>query len=205
MPKYKNRICAGCGVSEYTASASSLCRPCSEAVKKEEKIRDEIDFLSLHGYSIIADTELNNHGHRYYTLNTPCDHTWKVTFTNFIKQISVANEKNLPPPCGICGPQRRMKVALAGYIEKNGRDYDLAVFEDYRKKVRGLSDKTYKLHEDKLNPLGLNRGMKTYHLDHKVPIIKCFKDGWAPEQAAALENLSLIPFQDNLSKGAKVE
>ena len=96
-----------------------------------------------------------------------------------------------------------MAKAMAVYIDVHGRDYDLAVYEDYCQKTRYLSDKTYQLHKDEINPLGLPRGLE-YHLDHIVPIIEGFKRGLPPEAMAVKENLQMLPAKENLSKGKYV-
>jgi hypothetical protein len=97
-----------------------------------------------------------------------------------------------------------MKAALEGFMDKYAKDYDLDAFDDFRQKVRGLSEVTYKLQKESLNPKKLPRGRHLYHLDHKVPIIECFKRGWTPEQAASVQNLQLLWWEDNLSKGSAV-
>ena len=45
------------------------------------------------------------------------------------------------------------------------------------------------------------RGAGGYALDHRVSIYKAFRAGWPVEQAAALDNLQLVPIGENLRKG----
>lgn len=93
---------------------------------------------------------------------------------------------------------------MDAYVAKYGITEDqLVEFQRYSKKVRTLSDKNYKLHENEINPLGLKRSRYDYHLDHIVPIIQGFKEGAAPEFMARKENLQMLPSKDNLSKGRK--
>ena len=97
-----------------------------------------------------------------------------------------------------------MMHAHSFYMKKYGITAEECVlFDRYSKKVRTLSDKTFKLHQAELNPLGLKRGVHTWHLDHITPIIYGFKNGWAPERLAVKENLQLLPAKTNLSKGRK--
>ena len=106
-------------------------------------------------------------------------------------------------PCGTCGPKHRLTNALSAYIEKYGRDYDIKKWDDYRLLVRKLSDITYRQFKEEINPQNHRRGKKTWHLDHKHPIIACFKEGWTPERAAGINNLQMLTWQDNLMKSGK--
>lgn len=92
---------------------------------------------------------------------------------------------------------------MDGYMKVYGRDWNNIDVEDwqaYSTAVRKLSEITYREHRWHINPLNLKRGVRTYHLDHKVPIIECFKRGWSPEQAASVNNLQILRAEDNLSK-----
>jgi hypothetical protein len=92
---------------------------------------------------------------------------------------------------------------MDAYIEKYGRDFDVTLWEEYRTKVRRLTEQTYKQHKFEINPLNLKRGMKTFHLDHRMPIIEGFLQGIPAEQIAAKENLQILPAFDNISKGRR--
>lgn len=107
--------------------------------------------------------------------------------------------------CGVCGPKKRMAYALKFFIEKYGKDLDYDKFIDYRYQVRKLSERTYETHIDILNPQRLKRSRPDLlkgcvQLDHITPIIECFKQGWPPEDAAALNNLRVIDAIENLKK-----
>lgn len=209
MPAWRDRECKSCKKIEYTASKSEDCAECFQAKKKNADVASELERIEAWGYEYLDGPTYNNFNKRVYKLRTPCEHEWTVVFSNLIKQTKNAEEKGNPPPCGLCGGKLRMKKALVGYVAAHGRDYDLTEFNQYKLKVRRMSDVTLKTFESELNPNNVKRGLAgvegAYHLDHIIPIIECFKKGWTPEQAAAKENLKLIPFQDNLSKGAKVE
>lgn len=69
--------------------------------------------------------------------------------------------------------------------------------------TRQLSDRTYRKHKVTINPLSLPRGMRTFHLDHKLPIFEGFKQGLTPEFMARVENLQMLPATENISKGAR--
>jgi hypothetical protein len=94
-----------------------------------------------------------------------------------------------------------MAKAMTAYLEEYGRDFDVALWEEYSTKARRLTEKTYQMHKDEINPLNLKRGYRTYHLDHKMPIIEGFLQGIPVEVIAAKENLQILKAEVNLSKG----
>jgi hypothetical protein len=99
-----------------------------------------------------------------------------------------------------------MSKAMSAYVGKHGADYDLAKFEEYSRKIRRLTGRTYECWKHVINPLDHKRGrhIGDWHLDHRVPIIWCFKNGIAPEVAASAQNLQMLPVKDNLQKGGKL-
>lgn len=203
MPRWRDRTCERCGKIEHTASKSEYCILCYAANKRDALVKTEPATIQSWGYSVIAGPTYDKHNHRVYKVLTPCGHEWEAPFTNLLKQIKNAHTKRLRPACGICGPKHRMKVALDGFMDKYAVDYDLDKMHDFRKKVRGLTEKVYKSNKHLINPNDLPRGRNTgYHVDHIVPIIECFKRGWTAEQAADVSNLQMLPWMDNLSKGA---
>jgi hypothetical protein len=118
-----------------------------------------------------------------------------------LKQLKKRPDK---VPCTKCGAIERQGKRMAAFMKAFGRDWnniDVKDWEAYRVSVRKLTEITYKKHQSVINPLGLKRGMRAYHLEHIIPIVECFKRGWTPEQAADLSNLQLLEAKDNLSKG----
>lgn len=195
------RECQRCHTIEWTASQAPFCRMCKEANDRDEAIRLEPVRIESAGYKALKGPWKDKHGHRCYTVLTPCGHEWTLPFTNFLKQTKNAKAKGLPPACGTCGPKHRMDVALHGYIEKFGRDYDLNTFKGYVKEVRCLTNENYRKHKKIINPKNHKRGLKDYHVDHITSIVEAFKHGWTAERTAAVENLQMLPWKDNLSKG----
>ena len=206
MAKRQQRICARCGKVEETFSTSSLCLLCVKAVERERLIEIEKETIVSLGYTLLGGPF--NHPKfqhkRSYKMISSCGHEWEVRYDNFMKLINNAKAKGLPMPCGTCGPKHRMNTALSSYIDKYGRDYDVKKWDDYRLLVRKLSDITYRQFKEEINPQNHRRGKKTWHLDHKHPIIACFKDGWPVEKAASRDNLQMLYWQDNLGKSGKV-
>lgn len=194
----KNRICQGCGKIERTASRALKCRLCFEADKTADRIVEERKLLE--GLYEEVDGPLGHqHNHRLWSfVHAECGTRQTWTLPNIRKQLNLRPDK---VPCSHCGSKERIKPAMDAYIEKYGRDFDVTLWEEYRTKVRRLTEKTYKQHKFEINPLNLKRGVRTFHLDHRMPIIEGFLQGIPAEQIAAKENLQILPAFDNLSKG----
>lgn len=107
-------------------------------------------------------------------------------------------------PCSRCGAKSRWANGMKAWIEKYGRDYDASEWKQYQRKVRQLSDRVYRKNKAIINPLNLPRGMRTYHLDHKLSIFEGFKQGLEPEVVARVENLQMLPATENISKGHRL-
>lgn len=87
--------------------------------------------------------------------------------------------------------------------------------EERRKENRIMSNNTpQKLYEKEVRRLteinshkvkGIEkRGFKNYHLDHILPIWLGFKYGVDKNKMASVENLRMIPYRENMSKGIKL-
>lgn len=82
----------------------------------------------------------------------------------------------------------------------------LTDWQQYKQKVRNLTEQTYRKHKDILNPLNLIRGVSkigtdTYQLDHIVPILYGFSNQIPEHLIASLPNLQLIHWHKNIIKG----
>jgi len=196
----RTRVCE-CGKVEITGSKSLVCRICFEAKKKPARIEQEKLALERLGYVSIVEDGKDSHGKRRWSFIHSCGTKQSWIFPNILKQLkSRPNEI----PCSKCGGLSRMAHARTFFMAKYGiTEEQMKLYERYQKKVRHLSDRTYKLHQSEINPHGFIRGMLQYHLDHKVPIIEGFKRGLPPEELARKENLQMLPAFDNLSKGRK--
>jgi hypothetical protein len=200
MAKWRNRTCE-CGKIDFTASTSPICLECFTKKRKQKKVAEEQEAV-LACYGNVEGPTLNAHNQRCYTFTHSCGTTQTWAFFNLIKQW-----KTRACPCKTCGGKERMAVAMNGYVAKFGLDERARTnLRDYTKKVRGLSEKTYRDNIDLINPERHPRmlGNRGWHLDHIIPIVECFKRGWSPEEAAKVENLQLLSALENMTKGRKV-
>ena len=85
------------------------------------------------------------------------------------------------------------------------RNPNLPVYKSYVNKVHKLTSNIYAKHKDIINPNDYPRTLAGveggYHLDHIVSIRWGFDNGWPPEKIACLENLQMLPWRENISKG----
>lgn len=192
------RICQSCGKSERTGSRALLCSSCYWADRSSKKIEAEKQLI-LECYGNVEGPSFDRHNKRCYTFIHSCGtkQTWRLD--NLLKQWKTRTQ-----PCRKCGSAERQQKAMDGYIAKfKLSERARTDLRAYTRKVRGLSDATYRENIDTLNPQRLprGRGNKGWHLDHIISIVECFKRGWTPEQAASLSNLQLLSAPENLSKG----
>ncbi len=78
----------------------------------------------------------------------------------------------------------------------------------YRNKVHRLTKTVYQQFKEEINPNDYKRTVAGvsggYHLDHKMSIKHGFLNNIKPEQLAVKENLQMLPWRDNISKGTRV-
>ena len=78
-------------------------------------------------------------------------------------------------------------------------------YRKYSNRVHRLSQKTYELYENEINPQKYIRGLAgvtgSYHLDHRISIRYGYENGISPEVLADKTNLQMLPWRDNIVKG----
>lgn len=202
MAKYSNRVCANCSRIDYTASRSALCASCSYQEKRmKTSIRQKEDLERLN-YTVVSGPEKDAFGHNRWNVITPCCRKEYSVLSNTVLNMMTRRAK---APCKFCGGKERTKEATKAYLEKYGRDWtdvDYDDWEKYRTAVRKLSEITYKTNISAINPNGLkrSRGTTGWHLDHKIPVVVCFRNKVSVEQAASFQNLRMLSGQENLSR-----
>lgn len=78
-------------------------------------------------------------------------------------------------------------------------------YKRYCNRVHKLSKRIYEKFKDEINPNNYPRGLAgetgVYHLDHIVSIRHGFDNNLLPEDVACKENLQMLPWKENISKG----
>jgi hypothetical protein len=78
-------------------------------------------------------------------------------------------------------------------------------YKRYSSRVHRLTKRIYEKYKNMINPNNYPRGLAgidgIYHLDHILSIRHGFDNNISPEEIAKLENLQMLPWKENISKG----
>jgi hypothetical protein len=196
------RTCIQCGKVERTGSRAQPCHTCYWEKRTADKVVNEKGLFTKF-YETVEGPTFDRHQKRCYTFTHTCGTTQTWRYDNFLKSVKVRPDVT---PCSKCGATERMKPAMAGYVAKfQLSERARTDLRAYTRKVRGLSEATYRDNIDLINPERHPRmlGNQGWHLDHITSIVECFKRGWPPEKAAEVGNLQMLLAGDNMSKGRK--
>lgn len=84
---------------------------------------------------------------------------------------------------------------------------DTPEYRRYRNKVTKLTEKTYIMNKEKINPNNYVRAVAgvegSYHLDHIISCRFGFDNNIDPEIISKVDNLQMLPWQANVIKGKK--
>jgi len=113
---------------------------------------------------------------------------------------------------GFENPMKNKNISEKGLLTKKDKglifkwsDEELKLYENYRRKVTYLSEKSYQEHISELNPEGYKRGHVTYHLDHIYPVILGFVNKVEAELISDYRNLQILTHIENRVKHDKTE
>lgn len=192
-------ICERCDAPRFTFSRARFCKKCFLMNRAEQCEIDERALLeSMDDYCEVEGPVYDKYGHRTWSFtHVGCGTQQTWVFGNLMKRLKLDPDS---VPCSKCGSERRTAAATAASSEKYGIK-DVHIWTRYRKKVRNLTEATYRQFIGQINPENLKRSTHDWHLDHRKAIVQCFLDGDPPEFAARRENLEMLTAYDNLSKG----
>jgi hypothetical protein len=158
-------------------------------LKKNQNIIDELflnQIVTEKNFEIISILNIDGKKSKFIV---KCDkgHESIKTYVNFTKK----NKKFICQQC------------FYKSIGLNLNEEELKKFESYKKQVRALTAKTYRLNKDLINPDNLKLGRGDYHLDHKYSLHEGFKNNIHPLIISSKENLELLTEKDNCSKQSR--
>ena len=106
--------------------------------------------------------------------------------------------------CSHSCQQKTANVAAKGVGSRKMRNPETPEYKRYTRQVHGISQKVYEQNIDIINPdryprtlCGVEGG---WQLDHIVSIKECFEQGLSPQEAAAVSNLRMLPWKENLMR-----
>lgn len=206
--KYRNRICASCGKHEITTSKTDICAACTNDQDNLKTQQEQIAHLESFGYYDIAFDRYESKKARYNLRAPCCGQQQNVRYNNITASISARPDLL---PCSHCGATNRMRYAQSVYIDTYGhhnwQNVDHSYYDQYKGRVRRVSEKVYEMYRNEINPLNLvrgrgyqNDGSAYYQLDHIVSISFCFKHGVHPVAASDKRNMQMILSDENAGK-----
>lgn len=133
--------------------------------------------------------------------NSHCGHIFSTLPTNLLGRKGYN--------CYVCGKLQRSNNLTANSIQRSEEWQDTAPeWLIYKSEVTGHTRRNYELNEMFINPKGLVRGKAgeegAYQLDHIVSVRWCFDNNVPADICGHPQNLELLPWRDNNSKGAKL-
>lgn len=157
------------------------------------------------GLQILTDGYDGKRGDIYFTirvLHEDCGHEFDLGVANFLNR-KLTRENS----CKICGIIKRSEqlteTSIARHIEwlKTASEWDL-----YKYEVELETRASYRKYKDVINPLNLLRGSEgnMYHLDHIISRRYCFENNIPVELCGHPDNLRMIPWRENISKGMRI-
>jgi len=120
-----------------------------------------------------------------------------------IKKYGVTNAANIDS-------EKRIENVMKTKIERGWviPDEFLSDYQLYRKRVKRLTEKTYKEHKGKINPNNFERvtnGKSGYQLDHKYSILEGFLNDVEAEKISHHCNLQMLEWEVNRTKSKRCD
>jgi hypothetical protein len=102
------------------------------------------------------------------------------------------------------GPRSEETKIKMSQTCKEKRGYDISEFRKFRGKVNYLTEQIYNENKDIINPDDLPRSVAGvnggYQIDHIQSVKECFDKGISAEYCSRIENLQMLPWQENRKK-----
>ena len=180
----------------YCANHNSKC----PSVKKQIGERNAISKLGSKASSETKQKMSNSHKGRVFSEET------RLKMSESIKKSRSTNPVT-PWNKGLKGSQipwnkGLKKVELPEILNRNDPIY--SDFKKYRNRVSVRTRKNYELHESTINPNKLKLGKcgvaGAHQIDHIITVRQGFDQGLPVEVIAAVDNLRVIPWLENLQK-----
>lgn len=178
---------------KYNAPGCPICTAEDRYSLDREEMLAKITHM---GYSVLSPIE--RYKEKVLVLNTNCNcgRSWETTPQTLLSGRAFCR------PCNDDKKRQRFDD-----LNKERAVEDDGSLESYRRIVRNLTSKTYDKHEDVINPNGHQRGRSgngdSWHLDHIVPIVQCYRNSVPPEICADVSNLQMVFWENNAKKWSK--
>lgn len=169
------------------------CPECTKKERYKEDTKRILKQLEDMGFELMELYKGNKVNHLIKNINC-CNRPFKTKPNNILTGGTV---------CRPCNNERKRKAFQQFNIDRHEEALQYREpFDAYRKRVRVLSEASYREHYQTINPNDYPRGRNIdYHLDHIKSISECFHADIPPEECAHHTNLQMLPYAENISKG----
>lgn len=172
------------------------CPKCTNKERYKDDTARILKQLKNMGFELLEEYKGNKHDHLVRNVNC-CGREFTARPNNILTGATV---------CRPCNDERKREAFQQFNMDRHEESLKYKEpLDAYTKRVRVLTEATYREHKDLINPLNyprLRAGQEDgYHLDHIRSISECFHNNVPPEECAHYTNLQMLPWADNISKG----
>ena len=172
------------------------CPDCTTKDRHVKQYELTIQTISNMGIELLEEYKgYNRTKHKMRNLNC-CGRIFWARPNNVVTGATVC------PPCN----DDRKRELMRQHNEARHQEAlkNMEGFKAYTRRVRVLTEATYRENKDAINPDDFPRGRSgtegAYHVDHIKSIYRSFHDGDEPEVCADINNLTMLPWLANVKK-----
>jgi len=187
---------------------SNGCPNCYETTKhdKHHDVRqDTIKKISAAGLTILTEGYNGKRGDAYFTIkvqHVDCGHIFDLRVANFLHRQLVRNNS-----CKLCGISARSALLTQTSLDRHVEWLKTATeWQLYKYEVNLETNKSFRQYKHIIDPNNLPRGSIDggYHLDHIISKRYCFDNDIPVELCGSYQNLQMLPWKENISKGTRL-
>lgn len=187
---------------------SKGCPSCYETTRhnKHHDVRqDTLKKISTAGLRILTEGYNGKRGDIYFTIrvqHADCGHIFDLRVANFLNRKLVRSNS-----CKLCGIRTRSLQLTQTSLDRHEEWLKTATeWQLYKYEVNLETNKSYRQYKHIIDPNNLPRGSIDggYHLDHIISRRYCFDNDIPVEICGNYQNLQMLPWRDNISKGTRL-
>lgn len=183
------------------------CKKIRENNKHNDTRLSVIDRIEYAGLTILTPNYDGKRGDINFTIKVKhedCGHEFDLGVANFLNRGLVRENS-----CKICGIQDRSAQLTQTSIDRHIEWLKTATeWQQYKYEVERITKQSYKAFMSEINPYNFTRGPSgidgSYHLDHIISRRYCFENDIPACLCGSKENLRMIPWLENVSKGRRI-
>lgn len=182
-----------------------ICKQTKENNKHHDVRQDTLNKISAAGLVILTEGYNGKRGDVYFTIRVrhmDCGHTFDLRVANFLNRKLVRSNS-----CKLCGIRTRSLQLTQTSLDRHEEWLKTATeWQLYKYEVNLETNKSFRQYKHIIDPNNLPRGSIDggYHLDHIISKRYCFDNNIPVELCGNYQNLQMLPWKDNISKGTRL-